>query len=386
MASLLTAVACLLLACAAVLAYAMARPVRWDGPGIVGALALFFPLHLLLITAACVALAWLAQRSGAALGAAIFGLTALLTAGMAIVPAAAVRRYARALGVPVSLGNYLANALLLNYGRAQPARSVVYGVAPDGVALKLDVWRTGLADDGPLRPAVVLVHGGAWNYGNRSMMPVWNRWLNRLGYEVFDVEYRMPPPERWRDEIGDVKSALGWLAAHAADYHVDPTRISVMGGSAGANLSLLAAYTVNDAALPPSTGVAPVNVRCVINIYGPTDMALLYRVNNSPAFVRPDVRAYIGGTPEEFPDRYRAVSPLTHVSAQCPPTLTLTGTHDRLVPAAHATLLDEALAAAGVTHETYLLPATDHGFDVNWGGFATQIARQKVRTFLQKHG
>jgi len=41
------------------------------------------------------------------------------------------------------------------------------------------------------------------------MIPGWNRWLNELGYGVFDMEYRMPSPVRWLDEIGDVKSALG---------------------------------------------------------------------------------------------------------------------------------------------------------------------------------
>ena len=47
-------------------------------------------------------------------------------------------------------------------------------------------------------------------------------------------------------------------------------------------------------------------------------------------------------------------------------------------------LLDLALSKAGVVHETYLLPANDHGFDVNWGGFGTQIARAKIEQFLQK--
>jgi hypothetical protein len=39
-----------------------------------------------------------------------------------------------------------------------------------------------------------------------------------------------------------------------------------------------------------------------------------------------------------------------------------------------------------VAHETYLLPGNDHGFDVNWSGFANQFAREKIRAFLQEHG
>ena len=45
--------------------------------------------------------------------------------------------------------------------------------------------------------------------------------------------------ERWQDETGDVKCALGWVAAHAAEYQIDPTRISVTGFSAGGTLAML---------------------------------------------------------------------------------------------------------------------------------------------------
>ena len=51
--------------------------------------------------------------------------------------------------------------------------------------------------------------------------------------------------------------------------------------------------------------------------------------------------------------------------------------------AVHA--LGAALAAAGVRHESVLLRATDHGFDLNWGGFGTQLARARISRFLAEH-
>jgi hypothetical protein len=39
-----------------------------------------------------------------------------------------------------------------------------------------------------------------------------------------------------------------------------------------------------------------------------------------------------------------------------------------------------------VTHETYLLPGNDHGFEVNWGGFGAQFAREEIKAFLEEHG
>lgn len=81
-----------------------------------------------------------------------------------------------------------------------------------------------------------------------------------------------------------------------------------------------------------------------------------------------------------------AESPLTHIGPSSPPTITLQGESDRVVPVRQQRGLDEALRRAGVTHELYLFPASDHGFDVNWGGFATQAAREKIKAFLEKHG
>jgi len=45
------------------------------------------------------------------------------------------------------------------------------------------------------------------------------------------------------------------------------------------------------------------------------------------------------------------------------------------VPLDQASTLDQALSKAGIAHETFLLPSNDHAFDINWGGFGTQIAR-----------
>ena len=376
----LTAAAGLLTSALAGLAVCMATPIRWDGLGILGALALFFPLHLLLGTILSAALGFVAWRLRHWLALLGFGLASVLAAFLALIPTLAILQRAGELNVPVSLGTYLSNGGRFNSGPARPDLSVRYGPG----MLELDVWRSGRLDSGPLRPAILLVHGGAWTHGHRSGLPDWNRWLNESGYEVFDVEYRMPPPVRWQDEVGDVKAALGWVSAHAGDYHVDPARISLMGGSAGANLSLLAAYSAGDRRLPPSIDVPAVRVRCVINFYGPTDMIRGYRADFSPDYVRPQMEQYIGGPPETFPDRYRLLSPLSHLSRNSPPTITILGTADRLVPQVHADLLDQGLKQRGVAHELILLPANDHGFDVNWGGFGTQIARAKIREFLER--
>ncbi|HEY3496768.1 MAG TPA: alpha/beta hydrolase [Polyangiaceae bacterium] len=380
---MLTAFAIAALLGVVLLLVSVVYPAQWDGSGRLGTLALLFPLHLLAATAlglSCSAGAW---WLGARLAAVLLAVAAISTAVLALVPALSLARLARKLEVEVSIGEYVEHARRWNAGGPERERSVMYGVAADGTKLELDVWRTGKANAGPLRPAVVFLHGGGWTQGSRSNLPDWNRFLNGLGFEVFDVEYRMPPPLRYLDEVGDVKSALGWVAIHAAEYHVDPARISVMGASAGANLALLAAYSMGDPRLPPSTDVPNVAVRSVVNLYGPTDLELLYRRSSSSFYAQTALEAYTGGPPEDLPERYRLLSPLSHVDGEVPATLTLTGQWDRLVPPAHATLLDQALLRVGAAHELVVLPFTDHAFDLNWGGFATQIARAKVAAFLR---
>ncbi len=148
---------------------------------------------------------------------------------------------------------------------------------------------------------------------------------------------------------------------------------------------MLAAYSMGDRQLPPSCDAPAVPVKAVVNLYGPVDLVLGYEDSGSLAFAQDALRQFIGGSPAEFPERYRTASPVSNIGADTPPTITLLGESDRIINTDQARILDAALARAGVYRETYLLPATDHGFDLNWGGFGTQIAREKLKDFLQQH-
>jgi acetyl esterase/lipase len=383
----LTVLACLLAAITVALAVYLLHPV--DATSLsrgIAALALCFPLHLLVFTVVALGLSLLARWLRARLATVVFGLVVILSSFLALWPSLAMWQLARQENVPLSLGAYLAYATPHDVGGAQLDRTIVYGLAADSTKLVLDVWLADVATPGPLLPAVVMVHGGGWTGGTRSQGIDWNKWLNQLGYPVFDVEYRMPPPERWKDEVGDVKCALGWLALNAPKYRIDPKRISIMGNSAGGNLAMLAAYSIGDPRLPPSCDVPTVSVKSVVNLYGPADLTLFYASSGSLIDVQNVMRQYIGGPPTQYPDRYRTVSPVSYVGAKTPPTVTLLGTSDHIVPTDQARSLDRALTEAGVTYETYLLPGNDHGFEVNWGSFGAQFAREKIKAFLRKHG
>jgi len=359
--------------------YYMLNFIGIDGSRRHGFLALMMALQFAIIVPLLM-IFW--RRRGVKLATCAFGLGIVLTAIVALWPTIAEWRRAEEYNVPVSIGSILIPRF--NVGGPQIDKTVPYGTALDGSSLALDVWRAPGAPGGKLRPAIVKVHGGAWIGGSRGDQPEWNKLFNDLGYDVFDVDYRMPPPVRWLDEIGDVKCAIGFVVANASKYQIDIRRISTMGSSAGANLALLAAYSMGDPRMPPSCHATDFKIRSAINLYGPMDMASFYPTTTPGN--REAMAAYIGGSPSEFPDRYKILSPVSHINTQTPATITLQGETDRMVPLEQANILAKALTAAGIDHETYVFPWADHSFDVYWGSIATQVARAKVVAFLEKHG
>ena len=104
-----------------------------------------------------------------------------------------------------------------------------------------------------------------------------------------------------------------------------------------------------------------------------------------PITARKLLTAYLGGSPEEFPERYHAVSATFHVRAGLPPIFIAAGDNDHLVPYEGHVEFVRKLDAAGVPNEFVTIPYADHGFDVAWGSIGGQITRHAAGEFLQKY-
>jgi acetyl esterase/lipase len=252
---------------------------------------------------------------------------------------------------------------------------VVYGKGGD-VDLKLDLARPA-AGDGPFA-ALVFIHAGGWKIGSRAM---YRREIERAaarGYVAVTVTYRLTdvqtdgtrrdawgdgrPKYPWPAQIHDVKAAVRWLRANAARYRIDPDRIGATGASAGGHLSLLLGLTRPKDGLEGDGGHAEFSsrVQAVVNVFGPVDLTRLYPTTIE--LVRGGLRDCLGGRPDQVPARYREASPLTYVSADAPPTLTIQGDKDVFVPLEQAKVLDEAMNKAGARHTLIVVPGGDHGF------------------------
>ncbi len=240
----------------------------------------------------------------------------------------------------------------------------------DGARLALDVYRP---DVPGARPTIVTIYGGAWIFGSRKQLATLDAAYATLGYTVIGIEYRHAPAYRFPTQLHDVEDALAAIAANASAWGVDRTRVALLGKSAGAELALLAAYTPE-----------PVAVRAAIGYYTPTDLARGYDEPPfpDPANVRKILVTYLGATPAERLERYRAASPIDLVRPGLPPTFLICGLRDSLVRIDFQRAMRDALRARGDRVVAIELPWSNHVFDDVPNGLGSSIATPAVRRFL----
>lgn len=119
-------------------------------------------------------------------------------------------------------------------------KDVVYG-SVDGHELKLDIYRP--TGQNHTRTAILLLHGGAWRYGDKSMMEIFGPELTNHGFVVLAPAYRLLDEAPWPAQIEDVKTAIFWTKANADHLGIDPAKVALQGFSAGGHLALLAGGT-----------------------------------------------------------------------------------------------------------------------------------------------
>ncbi|MFD0752243.1 alpha/beta hydrolase fold domain-containing protein [Mucilaginibacter calamicampi] len=247
--------------------------------------------------------------------------------------------------------------------------SITYVNYPD-IQLNLDFYQ---AQVGGKRPCVVVIHGGSWSSGDSKQVPELNSYLAQSGYNVAAINYRMAPQYQSPFPVEDVRNAMNYLKAHANNLHIDTNNFVLLGRSAGAQIALVAAYTLKDS-----------GIKGVIDFYGPADMVWGYSVPASPLVMdsRGVMERYLGGTYNNAQKSYFDSSPLEFVNRTSTPTLIIHGENDVLVAYEHSRRLDLKLEQYGVKHYWLKLPWATHGFDFNLTGPGGQLSTYAVTRFL----
>ena len=261
-------------------------------------------------------------------------------------------------------------------------RDVAYD--DENPAQRLDVYQAKSSDPAP-KPVMVYIHGGGWRAGSKDRIPgflakgVQEGWLS-----VVSVEYRFTDVAPHPAQTNDCARAIQFARSKAKEWNLDPKRFGVTGGSAGGHLSLwIGAH--DDFAKPDSSD--PVEressrVSCVVDFAGPSDWALLSKIDHKhPAYRQ--LLGYEPGTPADQMDAAKKtdVSPITFVTKDDPPMLIVHGDADDVVPVQHARDMAEKLKEAGVPVETLIVPGGNHGVA---GGVGAGVPERSL-AYVKEH-
>src|SRR5471030_3296568 len=174
--------------------------------------------------------------------------------------------------------------------------------------------------------------------------------LQKAGFAWFSINYRLAPKFLYPACVEDVETAIRWVKAHAAEYHLDPQRIALSGESAGGHLVGLVAVRADE-----STRLA-----AIVPFYGRFDMVMGLQPG-SP--LTGSIGALFGRTTVDDATlaALREASPLLRVKPGLPPFLLVHGTADQSVPYEQSVLLQASLRQAGVPCELMTIKDGVHG-------------------------
>lgn len=191
-------------------------------------------------------------------------------------------------------------------------------------------------------PVVVFIYPGRWKYGSKRDYLLVGNALARRGWVVVIPDYRLYPDVRYPAWVDDGAAAVRWARDSIARFGGDPSRIIVIGHSAGAHTATMLAL---DERFLRNAGVPAGSVRGFISIAGPVDTN----------WTDPDVQDLMG-PPAGWPSTY----PYTFIDGSEPPLLLLHGAADRVVSASNSTRLAERVRARGGCARAMVYPRLGH--------------------------
>jgi acetyl esterase len=313
----------------------------------------------------------------------VLAISAVVTLAGAVVITSTQITFAHSVGADVTVADVFAVGSSI-----APADETVTVGSPDGVALKASVWRTKSTTS--TRSAVLWVHGGGFNEGSRNEQSSMARTLADHGYPVVSVSYRLEAKQPWRAETGDVICGLSWMQSHARQLHIDPSDITIIGGSAGGSLALNVAYGLREGTVDSSCGgTLPRPPRAVAAFYPAADLLGVYYDNGlMPVsdYAHQVLKTYLRGLPSRVPNRLRYADPASKVAPHLQPTLIVNGENDRLIRASRNERFATRLRRDGNDVTFHAVPFSDHGYDLNSNTIGAAASRAMILSFLRDRG
>ncbi|MCD8189974.1 MAG: alpha/beta hydrolase [Clostridiales bacterium] len=280
-----------------------------------------------------------------------------------------------------------------NWGHKVDLKTHVIYAERDGRQLELNIFipkehnvASEIAEAPHKWPCVVYVQGSAfheqwiWDNIGRHIR------LAQRGYVIAVVQYRPSEVAPFPAQMQDAKTAIRFMRKNAAEFQIDPDRVAVAGDSSGGHTALMTGFTGNDGPDTDLYGEYSAEVKCIVDVYGPTVFALMNYWPSSQNHWEAD-------SPEGFeigqknvlenPELANATIPMNYLSKDkpTPPLLTIHGGHDMLVPFNQSCQLYKVMKEMGKDMTFYKLDDANHGCL----GFDSDTVLDIVDNFLKEH-
>lgn len=255
--------------------------------------------------------------------------------------------------------------------------NVVYEQVPSrgyaNVLMQMDILQPKTKEK---KPAILFVTGGGFINANKDNGIQLRMHLAENGCVVGSISYRVAPTAKFPEPLEDVKAAIRYLKANADRFGIDPSRVGIVGGSAGGYLTAMAGTTSGTKMFDRGENLQVTSdVKAAVDLYGLSDLTQIgsdfsadvqarHRsagatealwVNGSPVFGGRD-----GGI---LADKQvaEAANPIHYISKTSAPMLLMHGTSDTVVSPSQTDLLYQALQKSGIPSERYLVTGAAHG-------------------------
>ncbi len=273
--------------------------------------------------------------------------------------------------------------------KAQDAQESVFKnieyVPGGGERNKLDVY---IPKNAPKpMPVILYIHGGAWVEGSKDG-PNYARELLRYGYAVVIANYRYATQAPFPAQIEDCKAAVRWIRANARKYGFDPDRVGATGESAGGHLCSMLAVTGSTKKFDKGPNLDQRSeIQAGVSLFGAEDLSYdTLKKEIDEAKLPPDrakwamncVTTFLGGDPARNPEKAKAASPASYVSAKAAPLLVIHGKKDDTVPYVQSVEFVDALKEAGADARLILVEGLGH----SWGDALADGRAEEALAFL----
>jgi acetyl esterase/lipase len=189
----------------------------------------------------------------------------------------------------------------------------------------------------------MFIHGGSWRNGRKDDYSFAGAALAAQGFLTAIPNYRLAPEVRFPTFIEDCAAALRWVQDNAAAYGGDPSRIVIVGHSAGAYNTMMLAL---DLRYLQGAGVGASAVKGAVGLAGPYDFFPFDVAATQDAFA---------GAPDPI-----LTQPIHFARADAPPLFLLWGTDDTTVGPRNIASLERAIQAVGGSVAVKIYERVDH--------------------------